>query len=189
MSSGSKNGFMWFLNKKMTPTVDSTLNATGVTKHETVGGNKFITLTFTNESVAVVDSGANGGHGALKLVTLPEGNAVVLGASTNLTITRVGTDIVAAAAVVSSIGTTATATDNATLTTTEANIVPSTAAPLTTGAGTVKGASTAVLVSNGATTAVPVFLNFAIPAADIAATDALLVSGTVTLMYAVVGDN
>lgn len=190
MPSPSKLGFAHFARKLLTPTASSTLApTTGVSKKVTVGGLVTETYTFTNRSVTITDNTTNGAQGNLKIVDLPEGNITILGATTNLTIARVGTNIIATAAVVASVGTVAAANTDATLTSTEANIVPSITATLTAGAGVAKGESTAVLVADGTTTRVPVYLNFAMPDASSAGNDALTVNGTITLVYAVSGDN
>lgn len=190
MGSPSKLGFAHFARKILTPTVNSTLApTTGVTKKATLGGLVTETYTFTNRSVTITDNTTSGAHGNLKLVDLPEGNITILGATTNLTIARVGTNITATAAIVSSIGTVAAANTDATLTSTEANIVPSTVATLTAGAGSAKGESTAVLIADGTTTPVAVYLNFAMPDASSAGNDALTVNGAVTIVYCVSGDN
>lgn len=165
-------------------------SATGVTKTEKIGANKIVTLTLTNKVIAVTDTGgAAGGHGSLKLLDLPEGNVLFLNASTNLTVARVSTGIGATAALIGSIGSAAVSTADSTLTTTEANIVPSTAATLTAGAGTLKGEATAIAFVDGTTTPAGVYLNFAVPDAGISASDSVTVSGTITVIYNVSGDN
>ncbi len=165
-------------------------SASGVTKTEKIGANKIVTLTLTNKVIAVTDTGgAAGGHGSLKLLDLPEGNVLFLNASTNLTVARVSTGIAATAALIGSVGSAAVSTADSTLTTTEANIVPSTSATLTAGAGTLKGEATAVAFVDGTTTPAGVFLNFAVPDAGITATDSLTVNGTITVIYNVSGDN
>lgn len=190
MGTPSKLGFAHFARKILTNTADSTLApTTGVTKRVTVGGLVHETYTFTNRSVTITDNTTSGAHGNLKIVDLPEGNITILGATTNLTIARVGTNITATAAVVSSVGTVAAANTDATLTSTEANIVPSTVATLTAGAGVARGESTAVLVADGTATRVPVFLNFAMPDASSGGNDALTVNGTITIVYCSSNDN
>lgn len=190
MGTPSKLGFAHFARKILTNTADSTLApTTGVTKRVTLGGQVHETYTFTNRSVTITDNTTSGAHGNLKIVDLPEGNVVIVGATTNLTIARVGTNITATAAVVAAVGTVAAANTDATLTSTEANIVPSTVATLTAGAGVVKGVSTSGSTINGTTTRVPVFLNFAMPDASSGGNDALTVNGTITLVYTLIGDN
>jgi len=163
--------------------------ALGVSTSEGGGFHKTV-ISFGGTAVAMTDAGAAGSSGSLKLLTLPEGVIAFLGATTNLTIARLGTAITATAAVVGSVGTVAAAAD-ATLTSTEADFVPSSAATLTAGAGALKGKSltAGIAVFDGATTAKDVFLNFAIPDAGSTGNDSLVVSGTVTLVWASLGDN
>ncbi len=151
-------------------------------------------LTLAALNVDTIDHTTAGAQGSHKLYDFPAGIIQVLGCVTDLTIARVGTSIAAAAAVVASVGTAAAAIDNATLTGTEADIIPSTAAPLTAGAGTVKGKSTATEMAagvwDGTSTAKDAYLNFAVPDADHGGTnDALTVSGTVTITWVNHGDN
>jgi hypothetical protein len=146
-------------------------------------------MPITNLSVTMTDATTAGSHGAHKLYDFPAGNILILGATTNLTIARVGTQITAAAAVVGALGSVATATDNATLTGTEANVVPSTTATLTSGAGSMLGSSSGSVTLNGTSTPIDLFLNFAIPDAGSGGNDALLVNGTVEVAWINLGDN
>jgi hypothetical protein len=123
------------------------------------------------------------------LLNFPAGLVFIAAASSGLAIARVGTAITTTAAVVGSIGSTTVGTDNATLTTTEANIMPSTVSTLTAGAGACDGESTAAVVLDGTATAAKAWLNFAIPDAGATGNDALTVTGTVTIVWAAGGDN
>lgn len=186
------NGLKWNIDKLNTllDTTDGVLVGSGVTSVNSFVAPQKATFTFVDRSVTVTDTGGvNGAQGNSKFYTFPAGNIVVVGATTNLTIARVGTAIGATAAVVGSIGTAAAATDNSTLTSTEANVIPSTVSTLTSGAGATKGESTSVLVADGTTTAVDLFLNFAVPDGAVSGNDALLVNGTVELTYLVLADN
>lgn len=164
---------------------------TGVTAAET--GNSAVhktTLTLAALSIAVADTGgAAGAQGSQNVYTFPEGVIQFLGASYNLTVTRVGTAIAAGAALVGSLGSVAAGAGDATLTSTEADMIASTAGTLTAGAGTLKKHGSLVAAAfDGHTTPVPVYLNVAVPDADISATDAVLISGTITLVWANLGD-
>jgi hypothetical protein len=162
----------------------------GVLASEANGAIHKTEFAFTGTLVAMTDAGASGSSGSLKIFDLPEGNIVFLGGSTNLTVSRLGTAITATAAVVGALGTVAAAAD-ATLTSTEADLLPSAAATLTAGAGTLKSKSltAGIAVFDGTATAKDVFLNFAIPDAGSTGNDSLVVSGTVTLLWASLGDN
>lgn len=156
---------------------------TGVSDSPLIG--KVIKTVLTLTAVNVDITSDADGYGSLKVFDPPAGNIYVLGATADLTITVVGASISATGAVVGSIGTTAAADDNATLTTTEANIVPSTTFTLTGGTKNSKMNSTtpAVFVDPD------VYLNFAVPDVDIGAdADALTVEGTITLHWVNLGD-
>lgn len=188
MGSPANNGFSHFARNKLVNTESSNV-ASGVVKTTKVGGVKTETFTFTAKAITVTDTGGvNGGQGSLKLCDLPQGLAVILGGSTNLTITAAA-GITATASVVGSVGTTAADAANATLTSTEANIVPSTAATLTGSAGAFVGQSTASVTVDGTATAVPIYLNFAVPDAGISANSTITVTGTLTVVYCICGDN
>lgn len=144
-------------------------------------------LTLTNVAVSTTDTPATSGDGSLKVYDFPAGNIHVLGATCNLAIVA-ATGIGATAAVVGSIGTVAAAAD-ATLTSTEANIIPSTAATLTGSAGTMAGKSTGAVTLDGTTTAIDALLNFAIPDAGSTANSTITVNGTITLTWVNLGDN
>lgn len=159
---------------------------TGVTVLEGAGKTTF---TFTNVSIPTVDATTNGAQGSLNFYNFPEGLIDFRAVVSNLTITRVGTNITATAAVVASVGT-ATAGVDATLTGTEADLLASTTATLTAGAGAVSAVSTTagVALFDGTGTAKKAWLNFAIPDAGSAGNDALLVNGTLTVAWNFVAD-
>lgn len=148
-------------------------------------------LTLDNVSVTMTDATAAGSHGSLKLYDFPACNMLFLGGSCDLTLTAGEGGIADTAAVVAAVGTTTVGTDNATLTTTEADLIPSTASTLTAGAGTTKGktVTAGVVVFDGTSTPKDAWLNFAVPDAGSTANDTLTVSGTVTLVWSNLGDN
>lgn len=161
----------------------------GLTVTQSIVVPQTFTVPFSAFSLTMTDATTAGSHGSKQIFTMPAGNITVLGAVAALNIVRVGTAITATAAVVASIGSTAVATSDATLTGTEANIVASTSATLTAGAGVVNGHSTATVKLDGTDTAVPVFLNFAIPDAGSTGNDALIISGEIVVTYLNNGDN
>lgn len=189
MASGINNGWFWNQLKRMSKTTSTLATGlTGVSKVETLGETVQVKLTLDAKSVAMTDAGAAGSHGSLKLIDLPAGYIVVVGAVTDLTIARVGTALTATSAVVAALGTTATATDNATLTSTEADIIASTTATLSAGAGNFDGKATAISYQDATSSTKSVYLNFATPDAGSTGDDALLVNGTVTLTIINTGD-
>lgn len=147
------------------------------------------TLTVSGLSVTMTDATTNGCHGTATLFTFPAGNIVILGAVTDLALVAGSGGISDTAAVVASVGSAAVGTNNATLTGTEADIVPSTAATLSSGAGTAKGESTAPVTLDGTSSAATARLNLAVPDADSSASDTLSVTGTVKITWINLGDN
>lgn len=147
-------------------------------------------ITLSGRSVTMTDAGAAGSHGSIQLYDFPAGNLFFLGATCDLTLTAGVGGITDTAAVVVGVGTATLAVDNATLTGTEADLVPSTAATLSGGVGTGKGKSltAGAVVFDGTTTAKDAWLNIAVPDADSTANDTITVSGTITLVWANLGD-
>lgn len=164
--------------------------STSVAVSESAAGAIKTVLTLSNVSIVMTDATTAGSHGSLKLYDFPEANLFFLGGSASLTLTAGAGGITDTAAVVVSVGTVTAGTDNATLTTTEADLIPSTAATLTGGVGTASGITlTAGAVAfDGTATAKDAWLNVAIPDADSTANDTLTVSGTITLVWANLGD-
>jgi hypothetical protein len=140
-------------------------------------------------SVSVTDSGgATGAHGNLKIYDFPAGAILMHGGAAKLTVTA-ATGIDAGAALVWAVGTTATATDNATLTTTEANIIPSTAATLTSSTNTSSQyTATAAGILNGTATAIDGYLNVAVPDAGATANSTVTVTGEIVVTWIQLGD-
>jgi len=157
--------------------------------HETPGTIRTV-LTLTKPVITMTDAGAAGCHGSVKLYDFPACNLLLLGATCDLTVLAGAGGITDTAAVVASVGTTAVSTADATLTATEADIIPSTAATLTAGAGAAKGKTltAGVVVFDGTSTAKDAYLNFAVPDAGSTASDTLTVSGTITLVWSNLGD-
>jgi hypothetical protein len=147
-------------------------------------------MTLDSVVITMTDATTAGSHGSLKLYDFPECNLLFLGGTCDLVITAGEGGITDTAAVVGSVGTVTVGTDNATLTTTEADLIPSTASPLTDGAGETKGktVTAGVVVFDGTGTAKDAWLNYAVPDADSTANDTLIVSGTITLVWANLGD-
>lgn len=148
-------------------------------------------LTLDKVSVNMIDATTAGSHGSLKLYDFPACNLLFLGGSCDLTLTAGVGGITDTAAVVAAVGTAPLAADNATLATTEADLIPSTASTLSAGAGTTKGktVTAGVAVFDGTSTAKDAWLNIAVPDAGSTADDTLTVSGTVTLVWSNLGDN
>jgi hypothetical protein len=187
--STQDTGIKWS-NPTLTSSGVGAAAGTGVSAVETGNGAVHKTvLTLAALSIAITDNGVAGGQGSQKVYDFPEGVIQVLGASYNLTTARVSTGIAATAALVGSLGSVAAGAGDATLTSTEADIIASTTGTLTAGAGTLaKHGSLIATAFDGHTTALDAILNLAIPDAGISATDAVLVSGTITMVWANLGD-
>ncbi|MNC20717.1 hypothetical protein D3C75_686780 [compost metagenome] len=164
---------------------------TGVTVDETASGAIRTVLTLKNVTVAMTDATTAGCHGSLKLYDFPACNLLYLGATADLTVSTSGEGgIDDAAELVAAVGTSTVGVDNATLTSTEADLIASTAATLTAGAGTADGKSltAGIAVFDGTGTAKDAWLNFAVPDSGSTADDTITVSGTITIVWANLGD-
>jgi len=139
-----------------------------------------ITFTRTSSSIAT---------GSIQIYDFPKGCLCYKGGTAKIAFAGL---TASAANAVASVGTTAATTANATLTTTEADLIDSTAAALVSGVGTFLGSagSTASKVANldGSGTAKDVYLNLA-TADDITSTRTGTVSGWVILNWETCGDN
>lgn len=183
----------WRATKSAVGTVPAVSKTAGVSVTERNQGELRQTIfTLSAVSLTVTDTGgAAGAHCAIQLYDFPAGLIDYLGGTTDLAITAGAGGIADGAAVVGSVGTVTVGVGNATLTGTEADLIPSTASTLAAGVGATKGKSTATekALHDGTATAKDVFLNFAVPDADVSASDTLSVTGTVTLTWINHGDN
>jgi hypothetical protein len=130
--------------------VAGTPAGTGVSSSVVTAGNvKTITLTLDDVEVAMTDQAGVVAYGGLKVFDFPEGLIHILGASADLDLTKdVATGVINDAWDGDIALGTATASNNATLTGTEANVVPSTSTPQA-----VAGVTTGDMVSTVAITA------------------------------------
>lgn len=145
------------------------------------------TITVAALALAMVDATTNGSQGSQKILDFPVGNIKVLGATFNLTTARVGTALAATAALVGSIGSAAAGVDTS-LTSTEADVIPSTAGTLSSGAGTFKAGSTAAAYLDGSATAKSLYLNVVSPDAGSSGNDTLTVNGTIEIFWMHLGN-
>lgn len=146
-------------------------------------------LTLSSLSVTMTDATTAGCHGAHKVYDFPEGVIQILGASYDLTTLAGSGGIADTAALVGSLGSATNDTANATLTSTEADIIASTTGTLTGGAGVLqKHGSINTTAFDGHTTPVDAYLNLSVPDAGSSANDTVTVSGTITLIWANLGD-
>lgn len=167
--------------------------AAGITSvAENVGTLHRTIITLTGLVVSTTDNTTNGAQGHQTLYTFPRGNILFLGGSTNLTTLGDGVGVAATAAVVGAVGSVAPATD-ATLTSTEADFIPSTAGTLTASAGVLKGRGVTSKYFDNTTTTnatqLAANLNLAVPDAGTSANGSITVTGTIELLWLSLGDN
>lgn len=147
-------------------------------------------------ALAWTDNGGSGGYTSLKIIDFPEGKINILGATANFTNITLGAGLGASSTTfVLSAGTSPEATGT-TLDGAMVNVIPSTAVSITASVGTSFASSTAALatsVTDGHTTAIDLYLNFAADANDstaskTAAEAGLTLTGTVYVWYINMGD-
>ena len=151
-------------------------------------------FTLVNQAIALVDEAGVVAYGSQQLLEFPEGRILFLGATANLTVEKSSAGVNDDFDGDFGLGTTA-AGNNATLATTEQNLIPTTATPqASSGATTAKGGSTSTegaKILQGESTPAEVHLNFLVDDADhdVTGTPAnLVVNGTVEVLWAFLGD-
>ena len=154
------------------------------TVHQTV-------LTCTNVAVALSDNAGVVAYGGLKIYDFPAGSVLIMGAVPDISLTKSSAGVNDNWDGDFGLGT-VTATNDATLATTEQNLLPTTATPqAAAGVTTSDGKNAAVAFLDGTTTAVDCFLNYLVDDADhnVAGTACnLVVNGTITLTWINLGD-
>ena len=145
-------------------------------------------LTVTALSVTSTDATTSGAFGTQKVYDFPAGPIQILGCKYDLALTKSGAGIDDAAEVVVGLGT-AAATAGATLASTEQDLIGSTVATLSAGAGAArKHGSLVATAYDGHTTPIDAILNFAMPDAGTSANAAILFTGTITIHWINLGD-
>lgn len=159
---------------------------------EFIGQVHHTRITLDGLVITTTDATTSGAHGSQDLYTFPRGNIYVIGGTTDLTIVGDGVGLGASAAVVGAVGSVAAAAD-ATLSSTEADIIPSTVSTLSTSTGHMRGKSTTPKMFDNTTTTnatqAKAKLNFAVPDAGTSADGSLTVTGTVDIHWINLGDN
>ena len=170
-----------------------TANGTGVTLKTTqIGGLSRTVVKFTAASLTWTDNGATGAGGSLKVIDLPLGAVNIAAAYLNITaVTAADAPLQAGTSSLQfSMGTTAAATDNFTLTTTEANVVAAGSA-ITLSSGAFSGNSPAVngaaLCLDGTSTAVDIYLNATANATNSTGNGTVTVTGFAVIWWANMG--
>lgn len=150
-------------------------------------------ITFTSLPISMTDEAGVVAYGGSKIYDMPIGNIKIIGATADLTVTKSGAGINADFDGDFGVGT-VTASNNATLSSTEQNIIPTTATPqAVSSATTAKGINAADIAPlDGTSTAIDIYLNFLIDDADQDITgngaSSLLVSGTIIITWINLGD-
>lgn len=150
-------------------------------------------LTLTDQAVALVDEAGVVAYGSKHLYDFPAGAIHIVGATADLDVTKSSAGVDADWNGDFGLGTVA-ASNNATLSTTEQNIIPTTATPkASASATTANGQSTATenAVLDGTTTAKDLYLNVLVDDGDQDVTTTacnLIFNGTITLVWVNLGD-
>lgn len=148
-------------------------------------------IKFTNAAVALADEAGVVAYGGLKVYDFPAGNILVLGAVLDVDLTKSSAGVNANFDGDVGVGT-VTASNNATLASTEQDIIPTTSTPqASSGATTANAVSTAVAVLDGTATAKDVYVNLLVDDADHDVTGTacnLILNGTLTLTWVNLGD-
>lgn len=165
--------------------------AGGAVATEDFGGVRRTVLRLDAKAIPLVDAAGVVAYAGLKIFDFPEGDLVILAASANLSILKSSAGVNADFDGDFAVGT-VTASNNATLASTEQNIVPTTPTPqAVAGATTAKGRLAAPVSLDGTGGALDAYLNFLVDDTDhdVTTTPAnLVVTGTVTIVWATAGD-
>jgi hypothetical protein len=163
---------------------------TGVSVENNAGFSKAI-FTFKNTPVVLADNAGVIAYGSLKFFDFPAGSIVIQGATANLAVTKSSAGVNADWDGDFGIGSAAADNTNS-LSSTEQNVIPTTATPqAVSGATTAKGRSTAAVFLDGTSTAADLYINFLVDDADHNVTGTacnLILNGTVTVLWANMGD-
>lgn len=153
-----------------------------------------VTVKLAGAVITMADEAGVVAYGGLKILDLPDGAILFLGATADLAFTLSAAGINADWNGDFGVGS-VTASNNASLASTEQDYIPTTATPQASGsATTAKGQSTATesgAIFDGTTTAADVFLNVLVDDADHNVTGTptnVIANGTITFCYAELGD-
>lgn len=183
-------------NGSSVATADSPVTAvSGATvKDYALGGLHYTTVTFADVDFPLTDEAGTVAYGGLKILDLPAGYIRFMGCVSDIDLTKDAAGVNDDWDGDFGIGT-VTASNNATLASTEQNILPTTATPqASSGATTANGVSTATehaVIIDGTSTAADVYFNILVDDADHDVTSTatnLILNGTVNLLWANLGD-
>lgn len=159
----------------------------GLTVKDYTSAGRQTRVLLSNVTITTTYTSSSNSSGSVKIATLPTGGIFLKGGSARVTYTTSGTPTPGGTTVFA-VGTAAAAAD-ATLTSTEANVVASTGSTMTAGAGTLSGVTaTSVVGVNGQSSAVDIYLNFA-TSGDMGAARTITLNGWVIFNWEHTGDN
>jgi len=160
---------------------------TNVTAKDYSSAGRQTRINLSGATITTTYTSSSNSSGSIKLLTLPTGGIFLKGGSCRVTYTTSGTPTPGGTTVFA-VGTAAAAAD-ATLSSTEANVVASTGSTMTSGAGTLNGVTaTSVAGINGQSSAVELYLNFA-TSGDMGASRTITLNGWVVVNWEHTGDN
>ena len=169
-------------------------NGTGVAATEYGNGTIHQTvLTFTDVAIALTDEAGTIAYGSLKVYDLPEGAILLHGAVQDVALTKSSAGVDDDWNGDVGVGTTA-ADNDASLATTEQDIIPTTATPqAVSGVTTADGLSTTseLAIFDGTATAKDIYVNLLVDDADHDVTSTpcnLILNGTLTITWVDLGD-
>jgi len=142
-------------------------------------------FTF-NSATVTLNYNASYSNGGIQMYDFPKGNITILNAVSKLALTVSGA-VTDASNFVAAIGSVTAAADG-TLTSTEADIMPSTVAGVTSGVGAVNGRLASVGIVNGTSTAADAFSNFA-TSSNLSSARTVTVTGWIIVTWINGGDN
>lgn len=143
---------------------------------------KRLKFTLTATPITLVDATTNGSFGGIKLCDLAAGGISLINAYANLAVTTTG-GVGATATFKYAVGTVLVSTSD-TLSSTLANIVPSTSITLAANAG---NAAVSNVTAAGIASAPSLFLNCGVPDAGSTANGAASVTGTISVVLSTAG--
>lgn len=173
-----------------TASTQGALAGSGVSQR-LAGGQLSRVIRFVNRAVALTDNPGVVAYLGTKIMDFPEGLVQITGCVVNLAITKSSAGVNADWDGDFSVGS-VTAANDATLTSTEADVVPSTATPqAAAGATTAKGNNTASVLLDGTAGAKDLYLNVLVDDADhnvVVTPCNLIFNGTIEVTYDMLGD-
>lgn len=161
--------------------------ATGFTNVNAVGGLNVTTITFSSYSMPIVDSGANGGHGTLKLIDFPEGIIRIPSAIGDMSCTSV-TGMAAASEVDMALGSATTLTDAEELGNTNVDFIGKVDETLTAGVGVWDLVNTTSQDEDGHSGSTDVWLCVAVLDTNMTGAGTIILNGTIVITWHNMGD-